>query len=108
MSGLAATFLDRPGVPLVALRSSCAPGKVELDLAQSPWRPLGVQPGDEVLVYAELEKEHVTVRLWHYGGLTEPNHLIGVGKEVLSAIVSSKIGHREQSDRHREHQDRTW
>jgi alanyl aminopeptidase len=47
VSGLAATFLDRPGVPLVALRSSCGPGKVELDLAQSPWRPLGVQPGDD-------------------------------------------------------------
>jgi hypothetical protein len=41
--------------------------------------------------YAELAKECVTIRLWHYGGMGEPNHLIGVGKELLSSIVASKI-----------------
>ena len=49
VSGTAATFLDRPGVPVVAVRSSCAAGKLTVDLAQSAWHPLGVasKPTDD-------------------------------------------------------------
>ncbi len=41
VSAMAATFLDRPGVPVVAVKSSCNAGKTSFDFAQSAWRPLG-------------------------------------------------------------------
>jgi hypothetical protein len=40
---MAATFLDRPGVPTVAITSTCTNGKLSLGLSQSAWHPLGVQ-----------------------------------------------------------------
>jgi len=42
VSGLAATFLDRPGVPNVAVTSACADGKLKLGLRQSAWHPLAI------------------------------------------------------------------
>ena len=50
VSGMAATFIDRPGVPNVAVTSTCAAGTVKLDLTQSAWHPLGVaaKPTDDV------------------------------------------------------------
>jgi alanyl aminopeptidase len=50
VTGMAATFLDRPGVPTVSVKATCAAGKVTLDLAQSAWHPLGVaaKPSDDV------------------------------------------------------------
>jgi alanyl aminopeptidase len=41
---MAATFVDRAGVPSVAMTSTCEAGQVNLALAQSSWRPLGVEP----------------------------------------------------------------
>jgi alanyl aminopeptidase len=42
VSGMAATFLDRPGVPNVAITPSCAGDELTLGLSQAAWRPLGV------------------------------------------------------------------
>jgi aminopeptidase N len=47
VSGMAATFLDRPGVPVVAVKSSCNAGKASFELTQSAWRPLGTQPATD-------------------------------------------------------------
>ena len=44
VSGMAATFLDRPGVPGVAVASKCDGGKLSFTFTQSAWRPLGVEP----------------------------------------------------------------
>jgi aminopeptidase N len=44
VSGLAATFLDRPGVPTVSVTPSCDAGALTLALEQSAWHPLGVAP----------------------------------------------------------------
>jgi aminopeptidase N len=51
VSGMAATFLDRPGVPNVAIAASCSGGassppawKLSLGLTQSAWHPLGIEP----------------------------------------------------------------
>ncbi len=44
VSGVAATFLDRAGVPDVTVTSKCEAGKLTLGLAQSAWHPLGVAP----------------------------------------------------------------
>ena len=44
VSGMAATFLDRPGVPKVTFAASkCEGGKLTLGLTQSAWHPLGVE-----------------------------------------------------------------
>ena len=47
VSGMAATFLDRPGVPVVAVKSSCNAGKTSFDLTQSAWHPLGTPPATD-------------------------------------------------------------
>ena len=44
VSALAATFLDRSGVPSVAVRSTCANGASKVELTQTAWHPLGVEP----------------------------------------------------------------
>jgi alanyl aminopeptidase len=46
VTGMAATFLDRSGVPNVAVTSSCAGSALKFELRQSAWHPLGVTPKD--------------------------------------------------------------
>jgi alanyl aminopeptidase len=42
VSDMAATFLDRPGVPSVEAHLTCEPGgRWNVELRQEPWRPLG-------------------------------------------------------------------
>jgi aminopeptidase N len=43
VAGMAATFIDRAGVPAVALTSTCTGGKLDLGFTQSAWHPLGVE-----------------------------------------------------------------
>ncbi len=45
VSTMAATFLDRSGVPVVSLTPTCSQGKVSLAVEQAPWHPLGVGGG---------------------------------------------------------------
>ncbi|HSR97243.1 MAG TPA: M1 family metallopeptidase [Kofleriaceae bacterium] len=41
LAPLASSFLDQPGVPVVAARTRCEGGRGRLELAQSRWRPIG-------------------------------------------------------------------
>ena len=47
VSGMAATFIDRPGVPSVEVKATCGGGKLSLGLTQSAWRPLGLASRSE-------------------------------------------------------------
>jgi aminopeptidase N len=44
VSGMAATFLDRSGVPNVEVVATCAKQSLTFDLKQSTWHPLGTPP----------------------------------------------------------------
>jgi aminopeptidase N len=41
VAAMAATFLDRPGVPVVESVLTCRDGAASVKLSQAPWRPLG-------------------------------------------------------------------
>jgi alanyl aminopeptidase len=51
VTAMAATFLDRPGVPVVAVTSSCNAGKTSFELTQSAWRPTGAQPPSDTAAW---------------------------------------------------------
>ncbi len=42
VTGMAATFLDRSGVPHVAVSASCTAPSIKFDLRQTAWHPFGV------------------------------------------------------------------
>ncbi len=52
VTAMAGTFLNRPGVPVVAVKSSCSGGKASFDLTQSAWRPLGAPPASEASTWS--------------------------------------------------------
>ena len=71
---MAATYLDRPGVPEISAHLECDPGsRWHMELLQEPWRPLGSKvPEDEertwvvpVCVLAQGEKKPICVELAH-------------------------------------------
>ncbi|HSO41058.1 MAG TPA: M1 family aminopeptidase, partial [Labilithrix sp.] len=71
---MAATYLDRPGVPEVTAHLECDPGsRWHMELGQEPWRPLGSKvPEDQerswvvpVCVLAQGEKKPVCAELAH-------------------------------------------
>ncbi len=71
---MAATYLDRPGVPEVSAHLECDPGsRWHSELLQEPWRPLGSKvPEDEertwvipVCVLAQGEKKPICADLTH-------------------------------------------
>ncbi len=48
VSRMAASYLDKPGVPDVAATFSCEPGaRWHMELSSQPWRPLGSKMSDE-------------------------------------------------------------
>lgn len=64
---MAATFLERPGVPEVTARMECDKGsRWHIELGQEPWRPLGTKAPEDldrawtipVCVLAQGEKSH--------------------------------------------------
>jgi len=46
LAPLVSSFLDQPGVPVVAARMRCEGGRGRVELAQSRWRPIGATTGD--------------------------------------------------------------
>ena len=71
---MAATYLDRPGVPEVTAHLECDPGsRWHIELAQDAWRPLGTKvPEDQerawmipVCVQAQGEKKPLCAELAH-------------------------------------------
>jgi alanyl aminopeptidase len=74
VTGMAATYLDRPGVPEVTAHLECDPGsRWHIELAQEPWRPLGTKVPEDlertwvipVCVLAQGEKKATCAELAH-------------------------------------------